>query len=65
MKWSVPKQGYRWRDPVGKKHYKLRTYDLSSLVKHVEQDGILETYDDIPDQVHDSRMQGNSMDVSC
>ncbi|KDB25300.1 hypothetical protein H109_02863 [Trichophyton interdigitale MR816] len=36
---------YCWQDPVGKKHYKLRTYYLKQLIKHVEQGGILETHD--------------------
>ncbi|EEQ27160.1 hypothetical protein McanMca71_005271 [Microsporum canis] len=44
---------YCWQDPVGKKHYKLRTHHLKGLVKYVEQGGIIETHDDIPDMVRD------------
>lgn len=44
---------YCWQDPVGKKHYKLRTHHLRKLVKFVEGGGILETHDDIPDDVRE------------
>lgn len=36
-----------WQHPAGKKHYKLRTHHLRSLIKYVEQGGILETHDDV------------------
>ncbi|BAE62811.1 unnamed protein product [Aspergillus oryzae RIB40] len=44
---------YCWLDPVGKKHYKLRTHHLRRLVKYVEGGGILDTHDDIPDDVRE------------
>lgn len=44
---------YCWQDPVGKKHYRLRTHHLRTLVKYVEQGGILETHDDVPDNVRE------------
>ncbi|KAE8383892.1 hypothetical protein BDV26DRAFT_287305 [Aspergillus bertholletiae] len=44
---------YCWQDPVGKKHYKLRTHHLKALVKYVEQGGIIETHDDIPNYIRD------------
>lgn len=44
---------YCWQDPVGKKHYRLRTHHLRTLVKYVEQGGILEIHDDIPDNVRE------------
>lgn len=44
---------YCWQDPEGKKHYKLRTHHLKALVKYVEQGGIIETHDDIPNNVRD------------
>jgi hypothetical protein len=44
---------YCWQDPVGKKHYKLRTHHLKALVRYVEQGGIIETHDDIPDNVRE------------
>ena len=44
---------YCWQDPEGKKHYKLRTHQLRSLVKYVEQGGVLETHDDIPDSLRE------------
>jgi len=34
---------YCWRDNVGKKHYKLKTHHLKSLIRHVEEGGVLET----------------------
>jgi hypothetical protein len=40
-----------WRDPVGKKHYKLRTHHLRSLIQHVEQGNVLQTHDDMPEEV--------------
>lgn len=44
---------YCWKDPVGKRHYKLRTHQLRSLVRYVEKGGILETHDDIPDSLRE------------
>ncbi|GFF98316.1 conserved hypothetical protein [Aspergillus udagawae] len=44
---------YCSQDPEGKKHYKLRTHHLKALVKYVEQGGIIETHDDIPDNVRE------------
>jgi hypothetical protein len=40
-------------DPIGKKHYRLRTHHLRSLVQYVEQGGILEIHDNIPDRVRE------------
>lgn len=40
-----------WRDPHGKKHYKLRTHQLKALIRHVEQGGQLWTHDDVPEDV--------------
>lgn len=40
-----------WRDPVGKKHYKLKTHHLKSLIRHVEQGYELQTHDDVPDEI--------------
>lgn len=44
---------YCWQDPVGKRHYKLRTHQLRSLVRYVEKGGTLETHDDIPDSLRE------------
>lgn len=44
---------YCWQDPVGKKHYRLRTHHMRSLVKYVEQGGIIETHDDIPNTIRE------------
>ncbi|KAF4209650.1 hypothetical protein CNMCM5878_005036 [Aspergillus fumigatiaffinis] len=44
---------YCWQDPEGKKHYRLRTHHLTALVKYVKQGGIIETHDDIPDNVRE------------
>ncbi|KAL2788742.1 hypothetical protein BJX66DRAFT_326872 [Aspergillus keveii] len=36
-----------WQDPMGKKHYSLKTYHLIDLVKYVrDEHGTLETHDD-------------------
>lgn len=42
-----------WRDPVGKKHYKLRTKHLKSLMRHVEQGYELKTHADVPEEVRE------------
>lgn len=42
---------YCWQDPIGKKHYKLKTHHLGSLIKFVERGGTLATHDDIPDDL--------------
>ncbi|EFW14609.1 conserved hypothetical protein [Coccidioides posadasii str. Silveira] len=44
---------YCWQDSVGKKHYRLRTHHLRSLVRYVEQGGVLETHDDVPDTIRE------------
>lgn len=55
MPWTaLPACGqYCWQDPAGKKHYKLRTHHLKALVKYAEQGGIIETHNDIPNDVRD------------
>jgi hypothetical protein len=40
-----------WCDPVGKKHYPLRPRHLKSLIRFVEQGGILETHCDVPEEI--------------
>ena len=42
-----------WRDPVSKKHYKLRTKHLKSLMRHVEQGYELKTHADVPEEVRE------------
>ncbi|KAK9612677.1 hypothetical protein V6Z94_010212 [Aspergillus fumigatus] len=42
---------YCWQDPKGKKHYKLRTHHLRSLIKFVESGGELETHEDVPEDI--------------
>jgi hypothetical protein len=45
---------YCWQDPVSKKHYRLRTHHMRSLVKYVEsKKGVIETHDDIPENIRD------------
>jgi hypothetical protein len=40
-----------WRDPIGKKHYKLRTSHLTRLIGHVKEGYVLDTHDDVPEEV--------------
>ncbi|KFY47126.1 hypothetical protein V494_00147 [Pseudogymnoascus sp. VKM F-4513 (FW-928)] len=40
-----------WRDPIGKKHYKLKTHQLKSLIRHVEHGGQLRSHDDVPESI--------------
>lgn len=44
---------YCWKDPVDKRHYKLRTHQLRSLVKFVEEGGTLGSHNDIPDSLRE------------
>lgn len=40
-----------WREPVGKKHYRMLTHQLKQLVLYKEEGNKLESHDDVPDQV--------------
>jgi len=42
---------HRWRDPVGKKHYKLKTYQLKGLIRHIERGGQLQSHDDVSEDI--------------
>ena len=42
-----------WRDPYGKRHYKLKSHQLKSLIKHVEEGGQLRTHDDVPEDIRE------------
>jgi hypothetical protein len=42
-----------WRDPFGKKHYRLRTHHLKALVDLVEQGNVLRSYDDVLEYVRE------------
>lgn len=42
-----------WRDSISKKHYKLGTHHLKSLIKYVEQGGALRTHDDVLDNIRE------------
>jgi hypothetical protein len=42
-----------WRDPFGKKHYKLRTHHLKALVELVQQGHSLKSHDDVPEDVRE------------
>jgi hypothetical protein len=45
---------YCWQDPESKKHYRLRTHHMRSLVKYMEsKKGVIETHDDIPKNIRD------------
>ena len=44
---------YCWLDPMGKKHYQLRTQHLRHLVTYAEKGGVLETHKDVPDAVRE------------
>jgi hypothetical protein len=40
-----------WRDPVGKKHYRILTHPLKRLVLYKEEGHKFESHDDVPDDV--------------
>lgn len=44
---------YCWVDPIGKKHFQLKTHHLRRLVTHVEKGGILEGHRDVPETVRE------------
>lgn len=44
---------YCWLDPMGKKHYQLRTQHLRHLVTYAEKGSVLETHKDVPDAVRE------------
>jgi hypothetical protein len=54
---------YCWCNNVGKKHYKLRTHHLKSLIRHIEQGGTLETYNDVLDDIREQLYAKEQQDV--
>jgi hypothetical protein len=40
-----------WRDPFGKKHYRLRTHHLKTLIELVQNGYVLNSHDDVPEDV--------------
>ncbi|KAF1961000.1 hypothetical protein CC80DRAFT_359890, partial [Byssothecium circinans] len=42
-----------WRDPFGKKHFKLQTHHLKALVQLVEEGYILNTHNDVPEDIRE------------
>ncbi|KAK5805949.1 hypothetical protein VI817_000207 [Penicillium citrinum] len=40
-----------WRDPSSKKHIKLTVQNLKALVNYVEEGGVLNSHDDVPESV--------------
>jgi hypothetical protein len=42
-----------WRDPFGKKHYKVRTHYLKAPVELVHQGHVLKSYNDVPEDIRE------------
>jgi hypothetical protein len=42
-----------WISPIGKRHYKLRTHHLRALINFVEQGNLLQSHDDVPDNIQE------------
>jgi hypothetical protein len=42
-----------WRDPFGKKHYKLQTHHLKALIQLVEEGHVLHTHNDVPEDIRE------------
>ena len=42
-----------WRNPVGKKHYKLKSHHLKSLIMHVQDGHTLKTHSDVPKDIRE------------
>ncbi|OAQ58349.1 hypothetical protein VFPFJ_11655 [Purpureocillium lilacinum] len=47
-----------WLDPNGRKHYKLMTHHLKSLVKFVQEGNTLQGHGDIPDNIREQLYAG-------
>jgi hypothetical protein len=54
---------YCWCDNVGKKHYKLKTHHLKSLVRHIKQGSTLGTHDDVPNDIRKQLYAEEQQDV--
>jgi hypothetical protein len=46
-----PHGPYCWQDPNGEKHYPLKTRQLQALVVHVQEGNVIETHDDVPEDI--------------
>ena len=44
---------YCWIDSEGKRHYGLKTHHFRNFVRYVEKGGVLQTHDDVPDDVRE------------
>jgi hypothetical protein len=44
---------YCWCDPIGKKHYKLLTCHLKSLIKYMDEGNTLQSHDDVPEDIRE------------
>lgn len=42
-----------WVDPMGKRHYPLKSHNIKRPISHVEKGGILESHKDVPEAVRD------------
>lgn len=42
---------YCWQDPVSKKRYRLKTHHFKALIEYVEQGGMMQSQDDIPESL--------------
>ena len=42
-----------WRDPSGKRHYKLRTYHLKALVGLMQQGHFLKSQNNVPEDIRE------------
>lgn len=63
---------YCWRDPFGKRHYKLRTHHLRALLVFVEQSNSLQSHEDVPEQIREQlfteerqRLERQTKAASC
>jgi hypothetical protein len=44
-------ESHYWRNPIGKRHYKLNTHHFKPLIRYVEQGYILQIHDDVPEEI--------------
>ncbi|KAJ6016569.1 hypothetical protein N7540_011160 [Penicillium herquei] len=50
---TCPHGPHCWVDPMGKKHYPLKSHHIKRLISHVEKGGALEGHKDVPEGVRD------------
>jgi hypothetical protein len=54
-----------WRDLVGKKHYKLRSHHMKSLIMHLQNGHTLQAQDDVPEDIREQLQEPQIRPLKC